>query len=264
MEQKIDNVNHPPHYTQGGIECIDAMEAAYGTEAVINFCKCNVFKYLFRSSEKQPVQSIEKAEWYLKKYKELAPEFNEEWRLHSNGIYEVSNLGNIRRVGADVNRKKVTLKNGYDTVMFSINGDITCNYVHRLVAEAFIPNPNNLPQVNHINHIRTDNRACNLEWCDPKYNLQDAHGVTIHVYNKDGDFIQTFNSVRDCEQFFSFGHSSLDKYIDTGILRGNLLFFTKKLNREDILKCQWYQNKMVELQNKRNKLKEELSNKKYN
>lgn len=45
MEEKDNKVNHPSHYNQGKIECIDAMESAYGTEAVIMFCMCNAFKY---------------------------------------------------------------------------------------------------------------------------------------------------------------------------------------------------------------------------
>lgn len=64
-------VSHPSHYTQGGIECIDAMEAAFGKEAVSHFCICNAFKYVFRHEHKNGKEDIEKAEWYLNKYKEL-------------------------------------------------------------------------------------------------------------------------------------------------------------------------------------------------
>ncbi len=66
-----DNVNHPKHYTQGNIECIEAMEAAYGTEAVINFCKCNAFKYQWRFGEKNGEEDIKKCQWYQNKMIEL-------------------------------------------------------------------------------------------------------------------------------------------------------------------------------------------------
>ena len=62
----IDEVNHPPHYTQGDIECKDAMIAAFGKDKYETFCKINAFKYLWRSDMKgQPVKDIEKARWYL-------------------------------------------------------------------------------------------------------------------------------------------------------------------------------------------------------
>ena len=67
-----DVVNHPRHYKgENGIECIDAMEAAFGKEAVKIFCKCNAFKYLFRSNIKEPDTSLQKAAWYLDKYHQL-------------------------------------------------------------------------------------------------------------------------------------------------------------------------------------------------
>ena len=66
-----DPVTHPAHYTQGGVECIDAMVAAYGKEAVSTFCLLNAFKYLWRSEHKNGKQDLEKAIWYLKKRLEL-------------------------------------------------------------------------------------------------------------------------------------------------------------------------------------------------
>lgn len=233
-EMTEELVNHPNHYKSNKYECIDLMVDIFGKKAVADFCKCNVFKYTFRSGEKQPKTSIEKAKWYLEKYMELAPEFNEEWRICKNGIYEVSSLGNIRRVGNDKNRKKVVLKNGYETIIFSINGDVSCNYVHRLVAEAFIPNPNNYKEINHKNHIRTDNRIENLEWCTGTYNVQEAKGQKIYVYTLEGEFIDVFPSIRKCEEYFNYGHSSLDKYIDTNNPRGNLLFFTSEVSNKYI------------------------------
>ena len=62
---KPDPVNHPAHYTSGGIECIDAMQAAFGAEAVKDFCLCNAFKYLWRHRQKNGVEDLKKACWYL-------------------------------------------------------------------------------------------------------------------------------------------------------------------------------------------------------
>lgn len=67
---EYDAVNHPSHYTQGGIECIDALKAAttglYGIEAV---CTANAIKYLWRWKHKNGIQDIDKAIWYLERLK---------------------------------------------------------------------------------------------------------------------------------------------------------------------------------------------------
>ena len=62
-----DNVNHPEHYTSGGIECIDAIEAALTPEEFRGFLKGNVLKYTWRERMKAGVESLQKAEWYLNK-----------------------------------------------------------------------------------------------------------------------------------------------------------------------------------------------------
>ena len=67
----MSNVNHPSHYNQGGIECIDAMVSAFGKEAVGNFCICNAFKYVWRAKQKNGEEDLDKAIWYLNKVKEL-------------------------------------------------------------------------------------------------------------------------------------------------------------------------------------------------
>lgn len=72
---KEDVVNHPSHYTSGAHECIDVMEAMFGTEAVISFCKCNIFKYRFRADKKNGEEDIKKAEWYESKLMELEKKF---------------------------------------------------------------------------------------------------------------------------------------------------------------------------------------------
>ena len=66
-----DAVNHPSHYTQGNIECIDAMVSAFGKEQVATYCKIAAFKYIWRMELKNGMQDRDKATWYLQKYKEL-------------------------------------------------------------------------------------------------------------------------------------------------------------------------------------------------
>lgn len=71
-----DTVNHPSHYTNGGMECIDEMILVFGKEAVANFCVCNAWKYRRRALYKNGEEDIQKSHWYLNKYKELM----DEWR----------------------------------------------------------------------------------------------------------------------------------------------------------------------------------------
>lgn len=66
-----DNVNHPAHYETGKYECIEVMEEVFGTDALQNFCLCNAFKYVYRCNRKNGLEDINKAIWYLNKYKEL-------------------------------------------------------------------------------------------------------------------------------------------------------------------------------------------------
>lgn len=72
MGEIKDNVNNPKHYTQGDIECIDAMKSAFGVENVMIFCKINAFKYLWRAECKNGIEDIRKAQWYLNKYLALS------------------------------------------------------------------------------------------------------------------------------------------------------------------------------------------------
>jgi len=89
--------------------------------------------------------------------------------------YEASTHGNIRSL-PKITRKGIRLIKphkspaGYLCLTPSINGETFTRLVHRLIAETFIPNPDNLPMVNHKNGIKTDCRASNLEWCTPSEN----------------------------------------------------------------------------------------------
>ena len=61
----MDMVNKPPHYNQGGIECIDAIEESMEKEAFAGYCKGNVIKYLWRYEYKNKIEDLKKAQWYL-------------------------------------------------------------------------------------------------------------------------------------------------------------------------------------------------------
>lgn len=63
--QTMDNVNHPQHYTKGGVECIDAIRASMTKEAFAGYCKGNVMKYIFRYEDKGGFEDLKKAQVYL-------------------------------------------------------------------------------------------------------------------------------------------------------------------------------------------------------
>lgn len=109
----------------------------------------------------------------------------EEWKdiEEFEGFYQVSNLGRVKRVGHFSNYKGNGLrflperikvqsfdKDGYKTVSLYARSKMKLCRVHVLVGKAFIPNPRNLPQINHKDEDKTNNRVDNLEWCTSYYN----------------------------------------------------------------------------------------------
>lgn len=110
----------------------------------------------------------------------------EEWRYISgyNYMYQISSLGRIRRL-----EHTIRDKNGYQKKIRALNlrpfvkgnGYFVIklkgkhHYIHRLVAKNFIPNPLTLPQVNHIDLVKSNNRVSNLEWCDNSYNNKHSY-----------------------------------------------------------------------------------------
>lgn len=71
VDVEEDLVNHPTHYTNSGMECIDEMIMIFGEEAVMNFCLCNCWKYRKRALDKGGRIDLEKSDWYVAKYKDL-------------------------------------------------------------------------------------------------------------------------------------------------------------------------------------------------
>ena len=147
---------------------------------------------------------------------------NEIWKdvNEYEGYYKVSNFGEIksclRTVKHGLGNANRTIKSriikpyndnhGYHIVSLSKDGKVKKHKVHRLVAEAFISNPENKPTVNHLNEIRNDNRASNLEWATYKEN--NDHGGhnervsktlsnPIEQLDENGNKISCFQSVRD-------------------------------------------------------------------
>lgn len=94
-----------------------------------------------------------------------------EWKqLKETDKYEVNNVGNVRNIKTGKELKKHLDKNGYVRYELYYENKRHLEPAHRLVADAFIDNPDNLPQINHKDEIKTNNNVDNLEWCTPSYN----------------------------------------------------------------------------------------------
>ena len=113
--------------------------------------------------------------------------------------YQISNLGRIWNCRTQRMLKPSVTPKGYCQInLVAINGKRKKELVHRLVALTFIENPNHYPEVNHINHIRNDNRVENLEWVTRKENINKSSlPVKVAVYQVDGKYVDTYNSIRE-------------------------------------------------------------------
>ena len=147
-------------------------------------------------------------------------------------LYQISSFGRIKSVshswvgfGKEIvctTKEKIlsrkTNKAGYEQVVLYKGNESKTFLVHRLVAEVFIPNPNNFPCVNHKNEIKTDNRAENLEWCTYSYNnnygsrinktiSKTKNGVLskpVIQYSLDGIFVAEYPSTAEIKRQYGF------------------------------------------------------------
>lgn len=115
----------------------------------------------------------------------------DEWRVSPlyGGVFEVSNRGEVRRDGKI--KAPHRLKGGYLVINVNVNGKHTTGLVHRLVASAFVPNPDNKPEVNHIDGNKENNCADNLEWVTPKENI--AHARKTGLLKESEDHLARLN-----------------------------------------------------------------------
>ena len=142
---------------------------------------------------------------------------NEVWKdvVGFEGLYKVSDRGNVRsverrdsigrKVGGRI-MKPIPNANGYIRVGLCKNGIRKNKRVHRLVAEAFIPNPEKLPEVNHKDEIKTNNELSNLEWCTKEYNsnhgtrnkrVAQARSKRVKAVNVETGEVLTFSSITE-------------------------------------------------------------------
>ena len=140
------------------------------------------------------------------------------------GLYQVSNLGRVKRITTGRVLKPLKHANGYLMVKLSKNSIVYTKTVHRLVAEAFIPNPEHKSEINHIDENKTNNTVSNLEWMTRKENIN--HGTRTERMSKTQSIpiiatnIKTgeskeFYGARECARQLGLTHGNI-----TSVLKG--------------------------------------------
>ena len=147
---------------------------------------------------------------------------NEVWKdiEEYEGLYQVSNQGRVKSLwfGKEKILKPEKVRNGYLLVGLWKNGKPKMYQVHRLVALTFLPNPNNLPEVNHKDEDKTNNCVDNLELCDRKYNMNfgtrtqrqaEKCSKPVIQFTKDGKFVREWKSTMDVERNLGYSNSHI-------------------------------------------------------
>ena len=142
------------------------------------------------------------------------------------GLYEVSDQGRVKSLnynhtGTEKILKPHKTRDGYLQVSLCKDGHIKRTYVHRLIAEAFIPNPLGLETVNHKDEVKTNNVASNLEWMSQKDNnnygtrnkrVGEAHSKQVQMFDKQtGELLATFPSAHEAERVTGIDQGNISK-----------------------------------------------------
>ena len=122
------------------------------------------------------------------------------------GLYEVDDLGNVYSVRRNKIMSPVIINSGYYTVKLSKNKILTRYLIHRLVAQAFLDNPDNLPCVNHKDEDKTNNSVDNSEWCTYQYNnsyndkgkrISATKSIPVYQFDLNGNLIKEWKSMKE-------------------------------------------------------------------
>lgn len=125
------------------------------------------------------------------------------------GLYQVSNKGRVKsRIGI---RRTPLSANGYKIVKLCKSGVVKFFLVHRLVANAFLPNPNCLPIINHKDENKLNNSVENLEWCTSEYNVRYSRSKTILQISKNGELVREWSSITEASNVLRIDNSVISK-----------------------------------------------------
>ena len=125
------------------------------------------------------------------------PDFETKYLISSHGRIMGIGTYNTCKKGELLSLHKKHGRNGYIQVQLFDSGRMRTIEVHTLVAKAFIPNPDNLPMVNHIDEDKTNNHVENLEWCTNQYNVRYSNAKAIDVYTREGEFVETVEAISE-------------------------------------------------------------------